>query len=97
MRVKPFVRYLNYSHMMPTRYNLDISEKLAKLIPDDALGDEEKITAVRREIRKTLEERYKALAGVAATDKVATGVTYFFKSLKVSVGEVGVGAVGGGR
>ena len=83
MRVKPFVRCINYNHMMPTRYNLDVSEKLAKLIPDDTLGDAEKTKAVRREVKKALEERYKALAGVAASDKVSTGVTYFFKSLKV--------------
>ena len=25
MRVKPFVRFINYNHIMPTRYNLDVS------------------------------------------------------------------------
>lgn len=48
MRIKPFVQHLNFSHMMPTRYNLDISEKLAKLIPDEALTDEEKLAAARK-------------------------------------------------
>ena len=47
MRVKPFVRFLNYSHMMPTRYNLDVSDKLSKIIPDDSLTDREKAKAVR--------------------------------------------------
>lgn len=151
MRVKPFVRFINYNHIMPTRYNLDVraaappplrqarvrrsalllppplppyrarwrcrswhplacaaaapcaltrhtlarppppalaplraqvSEKLAKLIPDDSLTDAEKAKAVRLEVKKALEERYKALAGVKASDKVATGVTYFFRKLK---------------
>lgn len=59
-----------------------MSEKLAKLIPDDSLTDAEKAKAVRLEVKKALEERYKALAGVKASDKVATGVTYFFRKLK---------------
>lgn len=25
MRVKPFVRFINFNHIMPTRYNLDVS------------------------------------------------------------------------
>jgi large subunit ribosomal protein L27e len=84
MRVKPFVRFINYNHIMPTRYNLDVSEKLAKVIPDDSLADAEKAKAVRLEVKKTLEERYKALAGtrVGSSDKVGTGVTYFFRKLR---------------
>ena len=48
MRIKPFVKYLNFNHMMPTRYNLDVSDKLAKMIPDEALTDAEKATVVRK-------------------------------------------------
>lgn len=59
-----------------------VSEKLAKIIPDDSLTDGEKAKAVRLEVKKALEERYKALAGVKSTDKVATGVTYFFRKLR---------------
>ena len=48
LRIKPFVKYLNFNHMMPTRYNLDVSDKLAKMIPDEALTDAEKATVVRK-------------------------------------------------
>ena len=48
MRIKPFVKFVNYNHVMPTRYNLDVSEKLAAVIPDDSLTEKEKAAAVRK-------------------------------------------------
>ena len=81
MRIKPFVKFVNYNHVMPTRYNLDVSEKLSKIIPDDTLTDKEKAKGVRKEVKAALEERYKNLA-TSKNDKVAQGVHYFFRRLR---------------
>ena len=79
----PLVTHPHPPRRPPPRAWPQVSEKLAKLIPDDSLTEPEKAKAVRLEVKKALEERYKALAGVKASDKVATGVTYFFRKLKV--------------
>jgi large subunit ribosomal protein L27e len=81
MQVKPFVRFVNFNHIMPTRYNLDISERLVSKIDDDSLVDEEKKNAMKKAVKLELEERYKNLA-VSKNEKSATGVQYFFKKLK---------------
>ncbi len=39
MRVKPFVKFVNFNHIMPTRYNLDVSDKLTKFLADETLAD----------------------------------------------------------
>lgn len=78
MRVKPFVKFANFQHIMPTRYNLDVSEALAKLVSDDKLVDEEKKAQVKKDIKSKLEERYKTI-GDAKNEKVAAGVQYFFR------------------
>ena len=81
MRVKPFVKYVNVQHVMPTRYNLDISEALEKAVGDTDLTDATAKSSLKAELKKKLEERYKTL-GQARNEKVAHGVQYFFKKLR---------------
>lgn len=57
-RIKPFVKAINYNHLMPTRYNVDIAiDKLVR--GKDAIKDPSKKRKVKFEIKKLLEERYK--------------------------------------
>ena len=55
--VKPFVKYVNYNHLMPTRYNLDVADKLKGLLGDDTLTNEEKRKAALKTLKTTLDER----------------------------------------
>lgn len=76
MTVKPFVKFVNFQHIMPTRYNLDISEALDKAVGDAsqvAGGDKEGKKTLKLDIKKKLEDRYKNLAS-SKNEKVATGV-----------------------
>lgn len=85
MRVKPFVKFVNFNHIMPTRYSLDVAESLSKVVVDEALASEEgdaKKTMLQ-EVKKTLQKRYKDLAEPkAASDKGSVGALYFFRKLK---------------
>ncbi|KAJ8917749.1 hypothetical protein NQ315_005200 [Exocentrus adspersus] len=56
-KIKPFVKILNYNHLMPTRYSLDITSDL-KVAPKD-LKDPMKRKKVRFQTRVRFEERYK--------------------------------------
>lgn len=81
MSVKPFVKYVNLQHVMPTRYNLDISEALDKAVGDVDLADVNAKKELKGELKTKLQERYKTL-GQAKSEKTATGVKYFFKKLR---------------
>jgi large subunit ribosomal protein L27e len=55
-QVKPFIKVINYNHVMPTRYNLDLEfpSVTVESVKDAATKKE-----VKKTIRKTLEEKYK--------------------------------------
>eukprot|EP00123_Amoebidium_parasiticum_P000906 comp11830_c0_seq1/m.6460 comp11830_c0_seq1/g.6460 ORF comp11830_c0_seq1/g.6460 comp11830_c0_seq1/m.6460 type:complete len:136 (-) comp11830_c0_seq1:102-509(-) len=56
-KVKSFVKVVNYSHLMPTRYSLDVD--LKTVVSRDELKDPAAKTKARKEVRKLFEERYK--------------------------------------
>ena len=56
-RVKTFIKTVNYNHLMPTRYSLDVDLKAT--VTPDALENATKKTAARKEAKKVLEERFK--------------------------------------
>ncbi|GMF38066.1 unnamed protein product [Phytophthora fragariaefolia] len=55
-KVKPFVKYVNYNHIMPTRYVADID--LKKVLDDEVLANPETRVESRKTIKKVFEERY---------------------------------------
>lgn len=76
-KVKPFVKYINYTHLMPTRYVVDID--LKKIVEQHGL--KENRSEARKEIKKIFEDRYLNQASVKS-EKKASGVSYFFKKLR---------------
>jgi len=56
-KIKPFLKVVNYNHLMPTRYTVDLP--LEKLGPKD-LKDPAKRKVLRFQTRVKFEERYKA-------------------------------------
>lgn len=56
-RVKAFIKVVNYSHLMPTRYTLDVDLKDAVSV--DVLQSRDKKVVAAKEIKKRFEERFK--------------------------------------
>ncbi|KAI6705711.1 hypothetical protein NL676_008673 [Syzygium grande] len=56
-RVKAFVKLVNYRHLMPTRYALDVDLKDA--VAPDSLQSKDKRVSAAKEAKKRLEERFK--------------------------------------
>lgn len=95
-KVKPFVKTINYSHLMPTRYMLDITDALTGALKGESgvSTDRESLTKARKDVKTILEERYqtqdKVAKSISTKDKTArakaeryaTGVNYFFKKLR---------------
>ncbi|KAG8187976.1 hypothetical protein JTE90_025744 [Oedothorax gibbosus] len=57
-KIKPFLKVLNYSHLMPTRYMVDIQFEKA-IVNKEVLKDPAKRRKARRDVKAKFEERYK--------------------------------------
>ncbi|XP_044489124.1 60S ribosomal protein L27-like [Mangifera indica] len=56
-RVKAFIKLVNYQHLMPTRYTLDVD--LKDIVTVDSLQSKDKKVTSCKETKKRLEERFK--------------------------------------
>lgn len=56
-RVAPFVKVVNYNHIMPTRYSLDVD--LKSVVTVDSIKDTQR-KETKKQVRQLLEEKYKA-------------------------------------
>ena len=79
-RIKPFVKYVNYSHIMPTRYMLGAELDLKSIVTEEAMGEGEDKKNMKKNIKKLFEEKYAAPA--QSKDDKASSAEYFFKKLK---------------
>ncbi|KAH8695405.1 60S ribosomal protein L27e [Talaromyces proteolyticus] len=56
-RIKPFVKVVNYNHLMPTRYTLEL-EGLKGVISNDTFKEVSQREDAKKTVKKALEERY---------------------------------------
>lgn len=76
-KVKPFVKFVNVTHLMPTRYVVDMDVK--QIVDETAYSTSR--PDVRKAVKKVFEERY-LNQGESKSDKKATGTKYFFSKLR---------------
>ncbi|CAI0450390.1 unnamed protein product [Linum tenue] len=57
-KVKAFIKVVNYTHIMPTRYTLDVD--LKDVVTPDSLVTKDKKVTTAKEIKKRFEERFKS-------------------------------------
>ncbi|WP_411027375.1 hypothetical protein, partial [Salmonella sp. s54925] len=57
-KIKPFVKVVNYNHIMPTRYSVDVPLDKS-IINKDVLKDVGMKRKARSEVKSKFEERYK--------------------------------------
>jgi len=55
--VKPFIKIINYSHLFPTRYSLEL-EGVKGLISQDTFKEPSQREDAKKKIKKSFEERY---------------------------------------
>jgi large subunit ribosomal protein L27e len=78
-RVGAFVKYVNYQHIMPTRYVVtDIDFK--GIVTDEKMGSVKSRKELRKELKNTLTKRYTSQAAVKKGEKAATAHTKFLFS-----------------
>lgn len=56
-KVKPFIKMINYNHLMPTRYTLEL-EGLKGVVSNDTFKEISQREDAKKTVKKALEERY---------------------------------------
>ncbi|RKF65416.1 60S ribosomal protein L27-A [Golovinomyces cichoracearum] len=56
-KVKPFIKIINYNHLMPTRYTLEL-EGLKNVLNLDTFKEVSQREDAKKTVKKTFEERY---------------------------------------
>lgn len=77
--IKPFVKYVNQNHVIPTRFIVNDFD--FKDLKEDALKTAENKQTARKEIRKKFSETYRNLPNPKTNDK-AHNVKFFFSRLR---------------
>lgn len=58
-KVKPFIKTVNYNHLMPTRYTLEL-EGLKGVVTGDTFKEVSQREDAKKNVKKALEERYQS-------------------------------------
>eukprot|EP00922_Rhytidocystis_sp_ex-Travisia-forbesii_P013248 GHVS01019827.1.p1 GENE.GHVS01019827.1~~GHVS01019827.1.p1 ORF type:complete len:148 (+),score=13.06 GHVS01019827.1:139-582(+) len=80
-RVKPFVKYLNFNHLMPTRYTVPTDFDTKSLISDQQMSSPEERKTAKKVIRKTLYEKFMNPTS-DKTGKISKDVVFMRKKLR---------------
>ena len=97
IRIKPFVKYVNMNHVMPTRYmakpELDLNEVLRQFETQavirqestarvrDPLANADIKTDLKNKVKKILEKKYRDIE-LNENDESAIKLKFFFKTLR---------------
>lgn len=58
-KIKPFIKTVNYNHLMPTRYSLEL-ESLKTVVSTETFKEPSQREEAKKEIKKAFEERHQA-------------------------------------
>ena len=56
-KVKPFVKTVNYNHIMPTRYMVATDFDLKNIVNDEKLSNKETRKQMKRDLRKLFNDK----------------------------------------
>tara|TARA_B110000208_G_scaffold184706_1_gene238881 strand:- start:1213 stop:1704 length:492 start_codon:yes stop_codon:yes gene_type:complete len=94
-RMKAFLKFVNYNHIMPTRYEIKplyqlIDKALKKGSEDgqikalsaDSLEDPAQKKGLRQAVQKVLQDKYRDQASLGTKEKVKEGTAFFYQKLR---------------
>jgi large subunit ribosomal protein L27e len=77
-KIKPFIKAVNFTHLMPTRYQCDLELQSAVTLENMAEGKKE---GMSKTVKKMFEARYMN-QDAAKSDKAFNGTQFFFDKLR---------------
>ena len=83
-RVKPFVKYVNYNHLVPTRFTVQGEftagdKELKHYVSEEKMATRDSRTAVKNELKKLFQTRFNA---PDESNEKQPNVDFFFKKLR---------------
>jgi len=89
-KVKPFVKLVNYNHLLPTRFKVtgefaSKGQELKQIVTEDKLGNPETRKALKQTVKEIFNERYNKPNDASGDDNDNSGQTavdFFFKKLR---------------
>jgi large subunit ribosomal protein L27e len=75
-KVKPFLKHINYNHIMPTRYTISDLDLKAAIKPDNLKKPGEARVEAKKAVKKLFEDRY------LNRSKNSSGTQFFFHKLR---------------
>jgi large subunit ribosomal protein L27e len=89
-KVKPFVKLVNYNHLLPTRFKVtgefaSGGKELKQIVTEDRLEKAENRKKLKNEIKTIFNERYNKPSDTGADENENSGQTavdFFFKKLR---------------
>ena len=55
--LKPFIKFVNYNHLLPTRYLVQSEIDLKGMVSEDKMSNPETKKAMKKEVRKYLQDK----------------------------------------
>merc|ERR1711981_1264466 len=90
-KIKPFIKYVNLNHMMPTRHILSSEielesfskkvEEVAKRGEKNVLAKPDQRSSFRKELKKLFESKYRSL-DLNSQDEKSLKMKFFYKKLR---------------
>lgn len=56
-KVKPFIKFVNYNHLLPTRYVVSADIDLKTTVTEDKLANKETRKQMKKEVRKIFQDK----------------------------------------
>jgi len=78
-KLKPFVKYVNFNHLLPTRYTVQNEFDFKATVSSEKMANSESRKQMKKEVKKMLNEKYKT-TGTTADKTSHAG--FFFKKLR---------------
>ena len=79
MRIKPFVKYVNYTHLLATRFLVKEDFEFKNIVTEEALEAPEERKTMIKALKAKLEERYRNPEGAGERQSAAD---FVFKRLR---------------
>lgn len=77
-RLKPFVKFVNYNHMLPTRYLVKEDMDVKNIVTDEKMAAPEGRKEMKAELKKMLQDRYVS----PASEEKQAAADFLFKKLR---------------
>ena len=81
-RVKPFVKFLNLNHVLPTRYQVGTELDLKQVVTDERIGGADKKKELKKELKGLFEDKYRNLPEAKGANDKSSHLRFLFKRLR---------------